>query len=208
MHSTVCIMEVTMLKASSVCTVVKHIEWHSMSIGAEYWGFIHVIPEWVHPVWAFEVLVSELAPPEALSIFIKEINISGVSRPAIPIEVLEVRSANEDICHVTFRLSGILKLETLSIHFILFACLNVGINDHSDSSVACFNFRVHLVNLTGRKVLRVKNEILISLWIAILVRPLDVHPKYIDREFEISEVTITFDNHLSTYISPLTKVET
>jgi len=149
-----------------------------------------------------------LTTPETLSIFIKEINISGVSRPTIPIEILEVGSTHKDICQIAFRLCCILKLETLGIYFIIFARFNVGINNHSNSSMASFNLRVHLRNLTTGKVFRVENKVFISLRITILVCPLDVHPKYIDWEFEISEITITFNNHLSAYISPFTEVET
>lgn len=81
------------------------------------------------------------------------------------------------------------------------------VDDHSDASVLSFNLSVHLSDLALSEVLRVKDKVLVALGIRILVRPLNVHPEYIDGEAEIGKVAVTLHNHFSADVSPLAEVE-
>jgi hypothetical protein len=77
----------------------------------------------------------------------------------------------------------------------------VGVNYQCKTSVGLFNVFIHLLKLTWLKVLRVEDEILVS------IRPLNVHPKHINRESIIGEVFISFNDHISRNICPLAEVE-
>lgn len=93
------------------------------------------------------------------------------------------------------------------VYFVGVEDLNVGVNDNCDPSASGFNLSIHLFNLTGCEVLRIKYKVLISSS-RVLVGPINIHPQNIHRETMLSKQTIPLHHHISIYISPLTEMET
>jgi len=99
-----------------------------------------------------------------------------------------------------------LQLFAICIDFVVTVFLDVWINNNGDAAMTLLNFRVKLLDLGRSEILRVVNEVVIVA-LAILVRPLYIHPEHIHWEFVIREVSISFDHHLSVNICPLAEME-
>ncbi len=103
---------------------------------------------------------------------------------------------------------SVLKVNAVFVNVVVVTRFNVGINDYSQTSVACLYLLVHLGNLGLCKVLGIEDEIFVASRITVLVSPLDIHPQNIYREPIVCKVLVAFHNHFSTYISPLAEMET
>ena len=82
----ICVVKISVLKTPSILLVMECVKRHSLRIGIENAGFIHVIPYWVKVIGAGEFTIRESLSPKVLSIFIKEINPNWLTRPAVPKE--------------------------------------------------------------------------------------------------------------------------
>jgi hypothetical protein len=82
------------------------------------------------------------------------------------------------------------------------------VNNYNNSSITLFNFSVHLSQLLSGEVLRVELEIHIFSCFAILLRPLDVTPQYVNGKVIFGEIFISLHQNISTDSSPFTEIET
>ena len=51
------------------------------------------------------------------------------------------------------------------------------------SSIAFFNFRMHLFQSCFGEILRVEEEVLVILELSVLLGPKDIHPEDVNRDF-------------------------
>lgn len=208
MKSTVSIVHITMFKAFTVSPPVNHIHGHSVRAGTKYWRFIHIVPERIQVVWAFEIFVVKLLSPEVLGIFIQEINVGRVAWPAVPVEGTIVWGSHKNACQVSFRWFRILIGHSIFVNEVIVTCFDVRVNNYSDSTVACFDFWVHRLDLVICKILVIELEVLKSVRTTLLLGPFNVHPQNINRESVSCKVSVPFHNHFCANISPLAEVET
>ena len=197
-----------MLETSTICFPVSNVHWNCASTSTKYCWFVHVIPNVVSLVRSFKVFVFELISPKILSILIKEIYPSWVTWPAVTIEISKIRISYKNIRQISNWLLSVLKCKTIRINIVGVAYFNVRVNNDCNKSITCLNFCIHLINLLICKILRVKDKVLITFRVAILVSPFNIHPKNINRESVVRKVTVSLHHHISTNIVPFAEVET
>ena len=81
------------------------------------------------------------------------------------------------------------------------------VDDHDDPAALFFNLRVHVTNLCICEVLGVELEILIAIRVIVLLSPLNIGPKHINREAIISELPISIHEHIRGNWGPLAEME-
>jgi len=149
-----------------------------------------------------------LLTPIILGILVQKVDVRRVTRPASSIEVIAKGRSHKDISEVISRLVLKLQVHTVLVDIVIISGLDMWVNDHCDASVLGLNFGVHLVDAVSCEVLWVEFEVFVTFWVAHLISPLDIHPKNINWESKLSEITVTLDHHLSTHVCPLAEVET
>jgi len=125
-----------MSQLGSIGFDVNGIHWHSVRVGAEHSRLVHIVPEAVHVVAAFEHLEVEEAAPEVLSIRVKEIDPGRVSGPTVPIEGSRAFrvGANEDVRNIVSWLFLILHLHAFRVNEVVFGCLDMRVNNDDDAT--------------------------------------------------------------------------
>jgi len=125
-----------MSQLGSIGFDVNGIHWHSVRVGAEHSRLVHIVPETVHVVAAFEHFEVEEAAPEVLSVRVKEIDPGRVSGPAVSIEgscAFRV-CANEDIRDIVSRLFLVLHLHAFRVDEVVIRCLDVRVNNDDNAT--------------------------------------------------------------------------
>ena len=82
------------------------------------------------------------------------------------------------------------------MHEVVLRNLDVWVKNEGDASALLFNLLVHLVDLVGRKVLRIEFEVGIVALSRVLHRPFNVGPDNIEWESVLSEVFVPLHEHL------------
>ena len=172
--------------------------------------FVHVVPEGVQVVAAFESAIVEETAPVVLGEGVQKVEPGGVAGPAIAKEGVVVLIAHK---HVLRENTG--RVETCCLLFhafrvdkVIFGGLDVRVNNHGDSSTCRFNLFVHLGDLRGGEVLGVENEVLISCGVTILLGPLNVAPQDVNGEAKLGKVTVAFHHHIRRDGGPFAKLVT
>jgi len=91
----------------------------------------------------------------------------------------------------------VLHFNALRVDEIVIRYLDMRVDNHNNATTLLLNLRVHLLNLSVCEVLRVELEVFVASGVAILLSPLDIGPKDIDREFIVSEFAIPVHQHVS-----------
>ena len=177
MKSSVGVVNFEVCSLRAICLDMDSIERHGMSVCAKDRGLVHIVPEAVHVVATLEDTVIEKTAPELLSILVQEVDPGRVARPANTIEWLSSCAdtlTDKDIREVTCWLLLILCLNAFRVHEVVFRCFDVRIDNNYNSSASCFNLRVHVANLSVRKVFGIEFEVLVASWVIVLLSPLDI----------------------------------
>lgn len=206
--STISVMDLKMCQLGSIGFDVNSIHWHSVRVGAENSRFVHIVPEAVHVVAAFEHFEVEKTAPEVLSVRVEEIDPGGVSGPTVTIERSRAFrvGANEDVRDIVSWLFLVLHFHSFGVDEVVIRCLDVRVNNDDDATTLSFDLRVHLFNRSVSKVLGIELEILVAIRVVILLRPFNIRPQDIDREFVIREFSVAVHKHVSRNRSPLAEM--
>ena len=86
---------------------------------------------------------------------------------------------------------------TVGVNKVVVADLDVRVQDGSHVATSFLNFFVHLSKICGREILRIEAEVLITIGLAIVVGPLDIHDEDVDGELVVREVSVSLHDDFS-----------
>lgn len=91
---------------------------------------------------------------------------------------------------------SLLKLVALLVDLVVIIRFDMGVCDNSNIAALSKNLIVHFSNALFRKVLRIKEKVVVHLIHTVLLSPLDVHPKHINWHFAGSKVLAAFNHDI------------
>ena len=86
---------------------------------------------------------------------------------------------------------------TIGIDKEFIADLDVRIQDGGHVSASLLDLFVHLSETICSKVLWVELKVLVTVFLTVIIGPLDIHPKYIDGELIVREVPVPLHDYIS-----------
>jgi len=182
--------------------------WHSVGVGTEDSGLIHIVPERVQVVGSLEGIVTEETAPVVLSVHVQEVNPCGVAGPAVAVERSNIGTTltDEDVRDVSCRLLLVLQIHTLGVDEVVLASLDMGVDNHYDAAALIVDLLIHLGDLGVGEVLGVEFEVFVASRVVVLLRPLNVGPQNVNWEAVFSKLTVPVHQHLGGDRGPLAEV--
>ena len=203
------IVDISVQDFSAVFLNVHELHRHRLERAIENAWVVDIIPCVEKMVGPLELW--ELVDPKLLGICGQEVHECRVARPRLSVQCFALHVPDINILCVSLFPRGVLQLKAIVVDKVSLLDLDMWINDCDETAFRLFHLGFEGTEAGLRVVVGVEGEPLVitGLWCLLLCPKsvLDVHPKDVDWELGICEVSTSLSDHVGRDRTPFAEVK-